>query len=299
MKWFAKLFCMVVLMLCVSSNVFAWCSGDCDCCRCPSGQAQCLGSYSSCEEACGLTSKPDSPGNSDYDNGAVIREQQRLEDERRAEEQQRRDADNKRRLEEIERQTKFLEDRDAAVSTLRGSTGTSGGSALRGNSADTGLRGLKSDTTQTPNLDPMVVDTRDMPSGLPKSVDNAIDSAYQDAPPGVRDRVRKGFQAVMNKDWNVAKAWFQDALNHDPDNAGLKQLVAQADYTPVRASQAMTLMSHTATAGDRALSEEMFENGMQFLIMGDFEHADEMFRQAGFQRNIDAGKPFYDKQDAR
>jgi hypothetical protein len=246
-----------------------------------------------------LTSKPDSPGNSDYDNGAVIREQQRLEDERRAEEQQRRDADNKRRLEEIERQTKFLEDRDAAVSTLRGSTGTSGGSALRGNSADTGLRGLKSDTTQTPNLDPMVVDTRDMPSGLPKSVDNAIDSAYQDAPPGVRDRVRKGFQAVMNKDWNVAKAWFQDALNHDPDNAGLKQLVAQADYTPVRASQAMTLMSHTATAGDRALSEEMFENGMQFLIMGDFEHADEMFRQAGFQRNIDAGKPFYDKQDAR
>ena len=159
-------------------------------------------------------------------------------------------------MEEIERQTKFLEDRDAAARTLRGSTGTgaissglgesvlrgstgtSGGSGLRGSNADTGLRGLKSGTTQTPNTDPMVVDTRDIPSGLPKSVDNAIDAAYKDAPPGVKDRVRKGFQAVMTKDWIVAKAWFQDALNHDPDNAGLKQLVAQADYTPVRVSQA-------------------------------------------------------------
>jgi Tfp pilus assembly protein FimV len=36
---------------------------------------------------------------------------------------------------------------------------------------------------------------------------------------------------VVAHDWKVARAWFQDALNHDPDNAGLKRLVDLADYT--------------------------------------------------------------------
>jgi hypothetical protein len=75
----------------------------------------------------------------------------------------------------------------------------------------------------------MVVDARNVPSGLPKPLDNAIATAYSSAPPGVSDRVRKGFQAVMGRDWKVAKAWFQDALNRDPTNAGLKRLVALTD----------------------------------------------------------------------
>lgn len=76
---------------------------------------------------------------------------------------------------------------------------------------------------------PMVVDARNVPSGLPKGLDSAIANAYLSAPPGVSDRVRKGFQAVMERDWKVAKAWFQDALNRDPANAGLKRLVALTD----------------------------------------------------------------------
>ena len=67
-----------------------------------------------------------------------------------------------------------------------------------------------------PSADTSVVDARNVPSGLPKGLDNAIASAYLSAPPGVSDRVRKGFQAVMVRDWKVAKAWFQDALNRDP-----------------------------------------------------------------------------------
>jgi tetratricopeptide (TPR) repeat protein len=67
------------------------------------------------------------------------------------------------------------------------------------------------------------------PSSLPKALDNAIATAYSSAPPGVSDRVRKGFQAVMARDWKVAKAWFQDALNRDPNNAGLKRLVVLTD----------------------------------------------------------------------
>jgi len=47
---------------------------------------------------------------------------------------------------------------------------------------------------------PAAVDTRNTPSGLPKKIDDAIAGAYRDAPPGVIDRVRKGFQAVMVRD---------------------------------------------------------------------------------------------------
>lgn len=185
-----------------------------------------------------------SSGNSDYDNGAAARRAQAAEAARRAEEQRRRDAEleqqrinaeNKRRMEEVANQAKFIDERNAAASTLRGSTGvTAGGSAspaLRGSSVNTDLRGLRPSTAHSPNLDPMVVDARHVSSGLPKSVDDAIDSGYSGAPPGVSDRVRKGFQAVTTHDWKLAKAWFQDALNRDPNNAGLKRLVELADYT--------------------------------------------------------------------
>ncbi len=300
----------------------AVCQGSCGggCGPCPTG-GNSGGGYNS--------------GGSSYDYEAERRAQEQAEAARRAEqerqaelERQRREADNKRRMEEIERQTKFLEDRDAAASSLRGSTGagvsasgglrgstaTSGGSVLRGGSADTGLRGSKSNTTQAPNLDPMVVDARKVPSGLPKSVENAIAAAYSSAPPGVSDRVRKGFQAVMTRDWKVAKAWFQDALNRDPNNAGLKSLIALTDSlqqpgkqpaavdarnepaglggrSDVKKASVPPNKTKPAIAGERALSEKMFEDGLQFLNMGDYEHAEQMFRQADFQRNFDAGKP--------
>ncbi len=58
---------------------------------------------------------------------------------------------------------------------------------------------------------------------------NASDRVFFHAPPGVSDRVRKGFQAVTTRDWKVARAWFQDALNLDPQNANLKSLIAIID----------------------------------------------------------------------
>ena len=105
-----------------------------------------------------------------------------------------------------------------------------------------------------------MVDARNVPSGLSKAVDNAIASAYSDAPPGVSDRVRKGFQAVADRDWKVAQAWFEDALNRDPGNANLKHLVAILDETPkgkkpasspspdaVPASQTLTALNANAS----------------------------------------------------
>ena len=74
-----------------------------------------------------------------------------------------------------------------------------------------------------------LVDARNVPSGLPKSVDDAVASAYANAPAGVSERVRKGFEAVMTHDWKLAKAWFGDALNHDPSNASLKHFLEFVD----------------------------------------------------------------------
>jgi tetratricopeptide (TPR) repeat protein len=89
--------------------------------------------------------------------------------------------------------------------------------------------GSKSDGLDFTSRDPSVVDARNVSSGLPKAMDEAIAGAYKDAPAGVVDRVRKGFQAVMGRDWKVARAWFEDALNRDPNNAGLKRLFALTD----------------------------------------------------------------------
>jgi hypothetical protein len=82
-----------------------------------------------------------------------------------------------------------------------------------------------------PLNDPSVVDARNVATGLPKSVEAEI----PDTPAG--NRVRKGFEAIMEHDWNVAHAWFQDALNHDPDNAGIQRLIDLAEYTMNRAKQ--------------------------------------------------------------
>jgi len=67
---------------------------------------------------------------------------------------------------------------------------------------------------------------------LPKGVEDAIAGAYRDAGPEVIDRVRRGYQSVQANDWTLAVAWFRDALNRAPGNAGLKSLIALAEAPP-------------------------------------------------------------------
>lgn len=183
-------------------------------------------------------------------------EAERIERERRAEEKRQKDA-------------AFIRDRDAAANSLKGSTGSAMGqlkglagtdsSGLKGSGFDSGsgLKGLrgsdqanqKANSKPVPHTDTSVVDARNVPSGLPKALDNAIASAYSSAPSGVSDRVRKGFQAVMERDWKVAKAWFQDALKRDPNNAGLKRLVALTDTSQQPTKQPATVDARNKPAG--------------------------------------------------
>ena len=103
--------------------------------------------------------------------------------------------------------------------------------------------------SKLPSGNTRVVDARNVPSGMPKGLDSAIENAYLSAPPGVSDRVRKGFQAVMGSDWKVAKAWFQDALRLDPTNVGLKRLAALTDYSKQPARKSAVVDARNEPAG--------------------------------------------------
>ncbi len=87
--------------------------------------------------------------------------------------------------------------------------------------------------------DPMVVDGRNhgnLPSNIPKSVEDSIAKVFHDASPDAFERIRKGWQAVMTRDWKVADAYFKDALNHDPSNPQIIKFVKNfqdAMKTPV------------------------------------------------------------------
>ena len=100
-----------------------------------------------------------------------------------------------------------------------------------------------------PTNDSTVVDARNVPSGLPKSVEMSIPHT----PAG--DRVRKGFQAITTHDWKVAAAWFQDALNHEPGSPGLQRLVDLAQFTLQRQSDS------AAKAKDDASEAAMKKTG--------------------------------------
>lgn len=178
------------------------------------------------------------------------------------------------------------------------------------------------------------------------------------------DRVRKGYQAVMNHDWPVALAWWREALQRDPNNAALQRstelagwmvnrqkmiaarppspldaavnavakgddasallliekakaanpaLAVEADRmtTVIRARAEMypaTKSGAGSSANDgkaptpegmqQALSDSLFETGLNFLSVGDQQHADEMFREAVFFYMFDHGKPFLPTEPA-
>jgi hypothetical protein len=181
---------------------------------------------------CPTTNNPNSSGDNGAAERAAAAEARRQRDAEL--EQQRIEADNKRRMEEIANQAKFLHEKQDALSQLKGvSSGNNFDSGLKGvSSPDSGLKGASNaDATVALKTLPDVsteangVDPQQAPTGLPKSMEAEIPNT----PAG--DRVRKGFQAIMNHDWNLAHAWFQDALNHDPGNAGIQRLVELAEYT--------------------------------------------------------------------
>lgn len=207
--------------------------------------------YSSWDGKCSA-----SPGSSAPlpDGGAARRAQEAAaEADRQRQQASERQAEIKR-----QNDAEFIRKRDAAANSLKGSSGAainelkglsgSDRSGLKGSGFDTGSRGLQ-ELRGSDHVDTAVVDARKVPSSLPKGLEQAIAGAYSASPPGVSDRVRKGFQAVMVRDWAVAQAWFQDALRLDPGNAGLQRLVALTDTSQQPQAQDLAVDARNEPAG--------------------------------------------------
>jgi hypothetical protein len=140
----------------------------------------------------------------------------RSADERLHSERARREAEETRR---------FAQTRDDALKQLKG--------VGSGRTSDLKMAPKPaSPPPALPDVGPNVVDARNVPSGLPPAIERALADAFAGAVPAVTDRVRRGFQAVILRDWKLAEAWFGDALNHDPSNLELKKLIELCRYSP-------------------------------------------------------------------
>lgn len=200
-------------------------------------------------------------------------------EEKRVAEQKRLADEAKAKKEAADRQKAFEKDRDETLQMLRGSGNNS--TELRGvDSTGNELRGSSNQTTSlrgsSPSGDPMVVDAQNVSSGMSRDIDDAITGEYKDAPPGVAERVSKGFQAVMKRDWKLAKAWFEDALNHDPTNIGLQRFIALCDYTysrpqPVTAKPVQSVPKPTMSAADSEAYLKMLSANQNRVFAEDFD----------------------------
>lgn len=218
------------------------------------------------------------------DEEAIRRNQeaarQRLENVKRSQEQIDKavsDEFSGRQSSAAQRAQQFESDRDSVI--LKGESSrlnsdklkgdTDNGIALKSANADSETRsghlqkvGGRA-TNCAPVSDAMIVDACAVPSGLQKGIERAIDVAYGKSPAAVRDRVRKGFQAVMDRDWPVARAWFHDALNRDPKNLALQRLVSLADLPGNE--QARDMSKHPELKRHLVLPQD---SDVQFLFPG-------------------------------
>ena len=162
-------------------------------------------------------------------------------------------------------QEAFNRSKQEGLSQLRGlSQGGNfdSGTGLKSiNSTDSGLKGLDDNSTglkTLPNVitDPMVVDARNVPTGLPKEVEDSIPHT----PAG--NWVRKGFQAIQAHDWKSALADFQTAQLNESGDPGLARLVDLAQYTLQRESQTTNAKP---TAKDADLIKQSLGNYQDFV----------------------------------
>lgn len=112
-----------------------------------------------------------------------------------------------------------------------------------------------------PINDPMVVDAR-----VPRDGAYLTNQVPELKNSPAADRITKGFQAVIMRDWPVALAWWQDALNRDPNNAALKRSVELAQWmvdkrkaTAAGPATALGAAIHSASRGDVAGAIRQFE----------------------------------------
>ncbi len=253
---------------------------------CPDGSSA-LQDCNSNNDPCSSSSRSSNSGPG-YDYGAAQRAQQAQQEQAAAEaERQRQQAEaerieRERRAEEKrQKDAAFIHDRDAAANSLKGSSGGAmnqlkglsglNDSGLKASVFDSsgGLKGLSDNdhmeqparAQPIPHTDTSVVDARVPRDGA--YLTNQV-SELKNSP--AADRIDKGFQAVIKHDWPVALAWWQDALNRDPNNIVLKRSVDLAQWmVDKRKAKAagppspLAAAIYNASHGDSATAIRQFE----------------------------------------
>lgn len=81
-----------------------------------------------------------------------------------------------------------------------------------------------------PNNDSQVVDARAVPNDSAALLAKVPE--LRDSPEA--ERIRKGYQALLERDWQTTLVWWQEALKRDPNNAALKRSVDLAQWMASR-----------------------------------------------------------------
>ena len=79
------------------------------------------------------------------------------------------------------------------------------------------------------------------------------------------DRIRKGYQALLSRDWLVTLSWWQDALKRDPNNAALKRSVDLAQWMVDRQKEVSPGPVGLFGAANAAAKRGDFDRALQLL----------------------------------
>lgn len=115
-----------------------------------------------------------------------------------------------------------------------------------------------------PSNDNKVVDTR----GAPKDGADLLAKVPELRNSPEAERIRKGYQALLNRDWPVTLAWWQEALKRDPNNAALKRSVGLAQWMADRQKEtrpgATTLFNAAGAAAKKGDNQRALQLLQQF-----------------------------------
>ncbi len=161
------------------------------------------------------------------------------------------EAERLARAQEKERQ--FQKNKAEALNEMKGiGFDSAGGAGLKGLDdapVRTGTGATANDSgglkpLSDVNIDTRVVDARNVPSGLPKEIEDGIPHT----PAG--NSLRKGYEAILNHDWPAALAFFKDARDKEPNDPGLQRLIELGEFTigiDKRADKSKTDSSDTSS----------------------------------------------------
>jgi tetratricopeptide (TPR) repeat protein len=112
-----------------------------------------------------------------------------------------------------------------------------------------------------PDNDSRVVDAR----GVPQPGADLLAKIPELQKSPAAEHIRKGYQALLNRDWQVTLAWWQEALALDPGNAALKRSVDLAKWMVDRQKEVRPGAVTLFNAANAAAKRGDFDSALELL----------------------------------